>query len=617
MHPLRSVNFLMHKMKEFASRHALLFVFLAASAALAACTGTTKTSSPANSSAPSSGSSVAVTVTPPSANVRAGATQSFSATVAGSSTTSVTWQVNGVPGGSVATGTISSSGLYAAPSTVPGSNPVTVRAVSSADATATGSSAVTLQNPVPVLTGIAPPSVPAGAFAITVNGNGFVSGAQVLLAGTPLATNFVSSTQLTAAGNEGSAGTFSVAVMNPNPGSATSASQNLQVTSTSGGNPPPSCSGMSLGQSAGLNGFVPFPADSLWNKDVSSASVDANSTAIISFIGSGIGLHPDFGSGLYNGQSMGIPYLVVGSQQGPVPIVFTAYGDESDPGPMPIPVSALIEGYPAPGNGDRHVLVLDNNNCWLYELYSSYPNAASWNAASAAVWDLTAGEQRPYTWTSADAAGLPIFPGLARYDEVAAGQMNHALRFTLQSSRAAFVPPASHWAANSSNAQAAPMGMRLRLKASFDISTFSAANQVILTALKKYGMIMADNGSSMYISGAPDARWDNSDLHNLGGVTAADFEVVQMNPIYTAANIPSGANPVIASFTANSQAVSAGTPVTLSWNVTGASYVIVSPDVGAVRGTSAVVSPSQSTTYTLYATNAFGRTTATINITVH
>jgi hypothetical protein len=469
---------------------------------------------------------------------------------------------------------------------------------------------------VPVLSGIAPASVPAGAFAITINGTGFVSGAQVLLAGSPLATSFVSPTQLTAAGNETSAGIFSVTVMNPNPGSATSASQNLQVTSTSGGNPPPSCSGMSLGQSASLNGFVPFPADNLWNQDISSAPVDPNSAAIINFIGSGIGLHPDFGSGLYNGQSMGIPYLVVGSQQGPVPIVFTAYGDESDPGPMPIPVTALIEGYPAPGSGDRHVLVLDNNNCWLYELYSSYPNAASWNAGSAAVWDLTADEQRPYTWTSADAAGLPIFPGLARYDEVAAGQINHALRFTLQSSRAAFIPPASHWAANSSNALAAPMGMRLRLKASFDISSFSAANQVILTALKKYGMIMADNGSSMYISGAPDNNWNNGDLHNLGSVTAADFDVITMNPIYTAANVLAGASPAITSFTASSQSVSAGTPVTLSWSVSGASYLIVSPDIGAVRGTSTVVSPSQSTTYTLYATNACGRTTATVNITV-
>jgi hypothetical protein len=560
---------------------------------------------------------VTLTVSPTTANVRAGATQSFSAQIFGTTNTSVTWQVNGVTGGNAAAGTISSSGMYTAPNTLPSPNTITVRAVSSADASATGSSGVTLENPAPVLASIAPTSVPAGAFAITVNGAGFVSGAQVLLAGAPLATTFVSSTQLTATGNESSAGTFAVSVMNPNPGSATSASQNLQVTSTSGGNPPPSCSGMSLGQSASLNGFVPFPADNLWNQDISSAPVDPNSSAIINFIGSGIGLHPDFGSGLYNGSSIGIPYLVVGSQQGPVPIVFTAYGDESDPGPMPIPVSAFIEGYPAPGSGDRHVLVLDNNNCWLYELYSSYPNAASWNAASAAVWDLTRDEQRPYTWTSADAAGLPIFPGLARYDEVAAGHINHALRFTLQSSRAAFVAPASHWAANSSNALAAPMGMRLRLKASFDISSFSSANQVILTALKKYGMIMADNGSSMYISGAPDDRWDNSDLHNLGSVTAADFEVVKMNPIYTAANIPSGASPAIASFTASSQSISAGATVTLSWSVTGASYLIASPDIGAVRGTSAVVSPSQSTTYTLYATNAFGRTSASVTVTVH
>ena len=598
-------------------RRSPLPVFLLAAMLLAGCTGTTKSSSNSNPTTPPSGSSVTVMVSPASANVRAGATKSFSATVSGSSNPAVTWQVNNVTGGSATTGTISTSGMYAAPNTIPGSNTVTVRAVSSADASASGSSAVTLQNPMPVLTGIAPASVPAGAFAITVNGSGYVSGAQVLLAGAPLATTFVSSTQLTATGNEFSAGTFSVAVMNPNPGSATSSSQNLQVTPTSGGNPPPSCSGMSLGQSSSLNGFVPFPADNLWNKDISSAPVDPNSAAIINFIGSGIGLHPDFGSGLYNGSSIGIPYLVVGSQEGPVPIVFTAYGDESDTGPMPIPVSAEIEGYPAPGSGDRHVLVLDNNNCWLYELYSAYPNAASWNAGSAAVWDLTADEQRPYTWTSADAAGLPIFPGLARYDEVAAGEINHALRFTLQSSRAAFVPPASHWAANSSNALAAPMGMRLRLKASFDISSFSAANQVILTALKKYGMIMADNGSSMYISGAPDANWDNSDLHNLGSVTAADFDVVQMNPIYTAANVPTGASPVIASFTASAQSVSAGTPVTLSWNVTGASYLIVSPDIGAVRGTSATVSPTQSTLYTVYATNAFGRTIATVNITVH
>lgn len=281
---------------------------------------------------------------------------------------------------------------------------------------------------------------------------------------------------------------------------------------------------MTPGQGGSLNGFIPFQADNLWNKDISSAPIDPNSTALINFIGASVTIHPDFGSGLYQGSSIGIPYVVVDSTQPFVPINFTAYGDESDPGPMPVPANAPIEGYPNPGNGDRHVLVLDNNNCWLYELYSASPGSGgAWNAASAAVWDLQNDEQRPWTWTSADAAGLPIFPGLVRYDEVAAGQINHAIRFTLQFSRAAFVPPASHWAANSTQAMAAPMGMRLRLKSNFDVSTFSSTNQVILNAMKKYGIIMADNGSSMYVSGAPDDRWSNDDLHSLGSVTASDF----------------------------------------------------------------------------------------------
>ena len=378
-----------------------------------------------------------------------------------------------------------------------------------------------------------------------------------------------------------------------------------------------SCSAMSAGQGASLNGFVPFPAANLWNQDISALPVDSNSAAIINFIGGSVNVHPDFGAGLYQGSSMGIPYVVASAQQGPVIVNFTAYGSESDPGPMPIAVSDAIEGYPNPGSGDRHVLVLDNSNCWLYELYSAYPAGSGWNAASAAVWDLTASEQRPYTWTSADAAGLPIFSGLVRYDEVATGQIKHALRFTLESSRAAFVPPASHWAANSTNALAAPMGMRLRLKPTFDISSFSAANQVILKALRTYGMIMADNGSSMYISGAPDDRWNNDDLHLLSDVTASDFEVVQMGPVYTAANLPNGSAPTVTSFTASSQTVSEGTPVTLNWSATGASYFVMSPEVGAVRGNSVTVMPMQSTTYMLYATNAFGRTTATINITVH
>ena len=373
---------------------------------------------------------------------------------------------------------------------------------------------------------------------------------------------------------------------------------------------------MSAGQGARLNGFIPFASDNLWNKDISNDTVDTNSAAIINFIGPNIGMHPDFGAGEYQGSYMGIPYTVVSGSQAAATINFTAYGDESDPGPMPIPQSAPIEGYSKPGSGDRHVLVLDNSNCFLYELYSSYPNNdGSWNADSAAVWDLLGDEQRPWTWTSADAAGLPIFPGLVRYDEVAAGQIQHALRFTLPQSKAAMTPPASHWAGNSSSSPV-PMGMRLRLKASYDVSSFPASVQVILNALKKYGMIMADNGSAMYISGAPDDRWSNDDLHNLGQVTASDFEVVQMNPIYTQSNVPQGAAPGIASFTASPMTVSAGGSTTLSWSVTGASYVIVSPQLGAVRGGSVNVTPTQTTVYTLYATNQYGRGTATVTVTV-
>src|SRR5271165_6792035 len=377
-----------------------------------------------------------------------------------------------------------------------------------------------------------------------------------------------------------------------------------------------SCSQMSLGRGASLNGFIPFPADNLWNQDISSAPVDPNSANYINFIGASTPLHPDFGAGLYAGQTIGIPYVVVSGSPF-VNINYTAYGSESDPGPMPVPANAPIEGYPKPGNGDRHVLVLDRDNCWLYELYGSYPQKnGTWNAGSGAVWDLLNDEQRPYTWTSADAAGLSVFPGLARYDEVASGAINHALRFTLQYSQTAFTPPASHWAGNSTNAYAAVMGMRLRLKSTFDISSFPPQSKVILAALQKYGMIMADNGSSIYISGDPDNRWNNNDLGSLKSVPASAFDVIQINPLYTPANVPTGAAPVIKSFTANPTTVSAGQPVTLSWAATGASYYVVSPQVGAVRGTSVVVSPTATTTYTLYGTNAYGRSTKTAKVTV-
>jgi hypothetical protein len=376
------------------------------------------------------------------------------------------------------------------------------------------------------------------------------------------------------------------------------------------------CNIISQGPEGSLNGFVPFPASSLWNTNIANAAVDPNSSAIINFIGSSKPLHPDFGSGLYDGQTIGIPYIVVPGNQLPTNINYTAYGDESDPGPMPIPLNAQIEGYPNPGNGDRHVLVLDKGNCWLYELYGAYSQGPGlWNAASGAVWDLEANEQRPYTWTSADAAGLPIFPGLVRYDEVAAGAINHAIRVTLQYSKQAFTPPASHWASNSSNQLAAPMGMRLRLKASFDISSYPAEDQVILKALKQYGMIMADNGSSMFITGSVDSRWNNDHLGQLRNVTASDFEVLLISPLYTPQNVPTGPNPTVNSFTATTSQGS-GQPVTLSWNVTNGEYYVISPAVGAIRGNSVVVNPKTTTTYTLYATNQFGRSTATVSVTV-
>jgi hypothetical protein len=284
---------------------------------------------------------------------------------------------------------------------------------------------------------------------------------------------------------------------------------------------------------------------------------------------------------------------------------------------MPIPADAPIEGYPHPGNGDRHVLVLDRDNCWLYELYYSFEQKnGNWSAHSGAEWNMLADETRPYTWTSADAAGLAIFPGLARYDEVAAGAINHALRFTLQNSKAAFTPPASHWAANSTNSLAAPMGMRLRLKSSFDISGFPPQSQVILKALQQYGMIMADNGSSMFITGAPNANWNNNDLASLKTIPASEFEVILISPLYTQDNIPQGANPTITNFSANPQTVSPGQQVTLSWSTSNAEYNIVSPQVGVIGGTSVTIVPTRTTTYTLSSTNQYGRTTATVKVVV-
>ncbi|HMG03651.1 MAG TPA: hypothetical protein VK596_10990 [Edaphobacter sp.] len=378
---------------------------------------------------------------------------------------------------------------------------------------------------------------------------------------------------------------------------------------------PSACSGMDLGAGASLNGFVPFAANNAWRQNIANAPVDGNSGNLVSFIG-GANLYANFGAGTYDGNIIGIPYTVV-SGSPLTTINYTLYGDESDPGPMPIATSTLIEGSPNPGDGDRHVLVLDRDNCWLYEIGGAYPQGdGTWQAAAGAVWDMQNANARPLRWTSTDAAGLPVFPGLVRYDEVAAGHIDHAIRMTLRRSRAAFVAPATHWAGNSTDANAAPMGMRMRLKAGYDISSFPPQAKVILTALKNYGMIMADNGSNLFLIGAPDDRWNNDDLTTLKQVPSSAFEVVQMPTITTAANLAQGAAPNITSLTASNLTVSAGTAVTLTWAADNASYYVVSPEVGAVRGNTATVHPTATTTYTLYSTNQFGQSNKTITITV-
>ena len=368
---------------------------------------------------------------------------------------------------------------------------------------------------------------------------------------------------------------------------------------------------MSTGAAADLNGFRLFASGSAWNQDVSALPVDSQSDAYIAAIGTGTALHPDFGT------QYGIPYIVVDSSNEPkVPIELGIYGSESDPGPFAIPADAPTETT----SSDSHVLALDRATCWLYEIYVASVNTdGSWNGDSTALWDMlnNASQSRPYDWTSADAAGLPIFAGLVRHDEVARGSIDHALRFTVSNTRKAYVAPASHWASSSTSATRLPMGARLRLKASVDISGFSAANQVILTALKKYGMILADNGSNMFITGAKDPGWNDNDLNALKRLTAADFEVVQMGTVVTPGSEPQGAKPSIASFSASPATVSAGGAVTLSLSVSNASYLIISPEVGPVRGASVTVHPTATTTYTLYATNAYGRSEAAVKVTVN
>jgi hypothetical protein len=273
-----------------------------------------------------------------------------------------------------------------------------------------------------------------------------------------------------------------------------------------------------------------FPAANPWNQRVDALPVAANSAQMIQSMGLGTGLHPDFGSGLYDGQPIGIPYDVVSKTTKRSRVAFS-YADESDKGPYPIPASVHIEGGRA-STGDRHALLIDRDACKLYELYALYPKASGWTAGSGAIWNLRSNALRPAGWTSADAAGLPIFPGLARYDEVARGVINHALRFTAARTRRQYVYPARHYASSSEDPALPPMGLRVRLKASVDISSFPKQSRIVLQALKTYGMLLADNGSNWFISGAPNPKWSNDDLHSLGRITGSSFDVVDTTSLH-------------------------------------------------------------------------------------
>jgi hypothetical protein len=274
-------------------------------------------------------------------------------------------------------------------------------------------------------------------------------------------------------------------------------------------------------------GAPSLPNQSAWNQDISKAPRDPRSAAYIAYINAhgGDHLHPDFGSP----RPYGFPFAVVGPGQRKLPVNYTAYGDESDPGPFPVPGGAPVEGGKR-SDGDRHVLVVDRGSCKLYELYRAFFRAQPrphWNADSGAAWNLRSSALRPEGWTSADAAGLPIFPGLVRYDEVAAGRLDHAIRVTVESSRDAWVHPATHCAGDTSAADAPPMGLRLRLKAGYGLGGFSGPARTIALAMKRYGLIVADNGSSWFFSGSSDRRWDDENLNELKRIPGGAFEVVQ------------------------------------------------------------------------------------------
>jgi hypothetical protein len=282
-----------------------------------------------------------------------------------------------------------------------------------------------------------------------------------------------------------------------------------------------------------IAGCPVFPATNAWNQPVNKLPVAADSATLIRSIGLDTSVHADFGSGLYDGSKIGIPYVVVHGKKTPKSNVVFDYADESDKGPYPIPANVPIEGAPAHANeGDRHALIVDEDSCTLYELYALRRTSTGWAAGSGAIFNLRSNALRPAGWTSADAAGLPIFPGLARWDgDASTGVIRHALRFTAEQTRKAYIYPARHYASNSTDPTLPPMGLRVRLKASVDISKLPPQARIVAQAMKTYGMILADNGSSWYVTGAPSPHWSNDQLHALGALTGSDFEVVDTSKL--------------------------------------------------------------------------------------
>jgi uncharacterized protein YjdB len=370
--------------------------------------------------------------------------------------------------------------------------------------------------------------------------------------------------------------------------------------------------GLAAAQTPTVGNCTVFPADSIWNTRIDQLPVHPSSSTWVTTVGASSPLHPDFGSGLYNGGPIGIPYVTVPGTQTKYPATFT-YQDESDTGPYAIPLNAPIEGGSS-STGDRHVISVDTDNCILYEIYNAFPQTASWKGDSGAIFSLLSNALRPATWTSADAAGLPIFAGLVRYDEIAAGAIRHAIRFTVPQTQKAYMWPARHYASSLTGTQYPPMGARFRLKASFNISGFSATNQIILTALKTYGMMLADNGSSWFISGAPDARWDNTDLHALTAIAGSNFEavdatVLMVNPDSGQAvqsGVSVSVNPPSASVQVNQQqpftaTVTGNSDQSVTWDVNGAQGG--NGTVGFISAVGLYTAPSLPGAVTVHATS--------------